>query len=727
MSVFRKDAAGNLKKIGGFVEKRFNPRYFICPRSTSDGKEIYTVPEEATDYYKKINAYTVYYLGFSEPNTTTNPYLKFGEQVLPISDLAADPEGGVVDVGTLFGVLQMFTDETDTAIYFMSTIMPGNGIVGVSAKKLAAGADPTVENVGTEQKANFVFGIPEGAQGVPGKDGKDGTSLNIQPTIYESPDALPAFEDTNVNDAFVVKNTSDGYDMYFHATTGSTWTIIPNWGGVQGPEGPEGKQGKDGATGPTGLTALECSAHYTNGDLPVVGDTMLISSTLFNRTAVIGDNVLVVWQATTSNRSFIVSAEVTAVASNVTLKVINKTETTGLQGPIGPAGKDGATGPKGADGADGAPGPEGPQGPPGQDGAPGPEGPRGPAGDPAAVDSALSTTSVNTVQNKVVTEALNNKISKTGNQTITGTTSPVLELDSTGGYSGFVIRNAQNTEKFIFELSPEGVPYFVRRRISDGANLGLYKLPEYNGTDFQTLALLRDIPTPLEGLGIFRSSTSTSTGTTSITISTITVPTGRSLKVGDLIIANATYSYLYRVTAVGSTTVTVTYLTSLRGATGSSGSAGTNAPNFNLLTGYSGAWSVSYEGTGITVSKQGEYGEGLQAGVSKSSTSYVFPVVVANCSKTFTVTGTKTIAYGYSVSTVNLPLMKTTFEIINSSGTVVYTNDNSVVLGSRICGETRTVSLSAGTYKVRIKAQITAGGTLSNEIVWFASPCIVLA
>ena len=80
--------------------------------------------------------------------------------------------------------------------------------------------------------------------------------------------------------------------------------------------------------------------------------------------------------------------------------------------------------------------------------------------------------------------------------------------------------------------------------------------------------------TGAEGLGIFRSSASTGTGTTSITTSTITIPTGRTIKVGDLIIANSTYSYLYRVTAVNSSTVTVTYLTSLRGATGATGATG---------------------------------------------------------------------------------------------------------------------------------------------------------
>ena len=103
------------------------------------------------------------------------------------------------------------------------------------------------------------------------------------------------------------------------------------------------------------------------------------------------------------------------------------------------------------------------------------------------------------------------------------------------------------------------------------------ELTEYDGSAEETV----DLEDGLEGLGIFRSSYAASTSTTSISISTITVPEGRSLKVGDLIIANSTYSYLYRVTAVNDTTVTVTYLQSLRGATGSRGSSGTT-PNISI-------------------------------------------------------------------------------------------------------------------------------------------------
>lgn len=771
MGVYRKDDAGNIKKVGGFLEKRFNPTWFECVRTIENGVEVYTVPEAAKDYYT-LGFSKVYYFGIFEPNTTDNPKLNFFGQMLAIRDLT-QPDNNPAP-GTLAGVYQMFTEaaasgETaPTEMALMTTVFAGNMIAGVSAKGLEAGAQPTVENKGTEYRAELEFGIPKGDTGAPGKDGKDGTSLDIQQEIYESPADLPAFETTTVNQAFVVKNDNDGYDMYFHAIDGTDWTVIPNWGGVQGPEGPEGKVGPEG---PEGKVVLQCLSVYTNGE-PAIDASMLISSTLFNRVAEVGDDTLVIWQA--SNRSWIVTAEVTAVASNVTLKCVNFIETTGLTGPTGPKGADGATGatgPAGADGKDGAPGAKGPMG--GiqlvatktqgaghmgitvyLDGSTvndsqigklclcavslgsryiagdivqinhesniysgvreydgvvlgnirGATGATGPQGDPAAVDSALSTTSVNTVQNKVVTNALNDKISKTGNQTITGDTSPVLDLNSTGGYSGFQLRNAQNTEKFMFELSPDGVPYFVRRRVSDGANLGVYKLPSYEGSDFQELALLRDIPTPLEGLGLFRTSTSTSTGTTSINISSITVPSGRTLKVGDLIIGNSTYSYLYRVTAVGSSTVTVTYLQSLRGATGATGpagSAGSNAPNFNLLTGNS--WSVYSSGTGLTTTMARNVGGTASIKMVCSSSSIQARTPILNCSKLFNVQDRATIRVGVTVSSTYLPT-GVKVEIMQGSTVVATHSSASSDYDSNvhITWLDFTQSLGAGTYTFRV-------------------------
>ena len=347
MSVYRKDDAGNIKKIGGFLEKRFNPTWFECARTLENGVEVYTVPEAAKDYYT-LGFSKVYYFGIFEPNTTDNPKLNFFGQILAIRDLT-QPDNNPAP-GTLAGVYQMFTEAATqgetapTEMALMTTVFAGNMIANVSAKALAAGAQPTVENKGTEYRAELEFGIPKGDTGAPGKDGKDGTSLDIQQQIYESPADLPAFAETTVNQAFVVKNTSDGYDMYFHAVDGTDWTIIPNWGGIQGPKG---DTGATGAQGPEGKPALQCSSVYTNGT-PAVDATLTISSTFFNRIAEVGDNTLVVWQANT--KSWLVLAEVTAVASNVTLKVVNFVETTGLTGPQGPQGATGATGATGKQG-----------------------------------------------------------------------------------------------------------------------------------------------------------------------------------------------------------------------------------------------------------------------------------------------------------------------------------------------------------------------------------------
>lgn len=87
----------------------------------------------------------------------------------------------------------------------------------------------------------------------------------------------------------------------------------------------------------------------------------------------------------------------------------------------------------------------------------------------------------------------------------------------------------------------------------------------------------------MNGLSMYRSNQTTrTTSSTYIYTNTIDVPDDRELQVGDLIIANSTYSYLYRVTNTANTAaVNVTYLQSLRGATGSRGATGTT-PNISV-------------------------------------------------------------------------------------------------------------------------------------------------
>lgn len=78
----------------------------------------------------------------------------------------------------------------------------------------------------------------------------------------------------------------------------------------------------------------------------------------------------------------------------------------GERGPQGVAGPAGPQGERGETGATGPAGPQGIQGIPGPVGPTGPQGPQGPQGEYAEVDSALSDTSENPVQNKVINGAL---------------------------------------------------------------------------------------------------------------------------------------------------------------------------------------------------------------------------------------------------------------------------------------------------------------------------------
>lgn len=73
--------------------------------------------------------------------------------------------------------------------------------------------------------------------------GDDGTSININGGIYKISD-LPSFDDTPVNDAFIVNDYEESedhrYDLYIRgkepvmAEEGGPWTVVEDWQGVQG-------------------------------------------------------------------------------------------------------------------------------------------------------------------------------------------------------------------------------------------------------------------------------------------------------------------------------------------------------------------------------------------------------------------------------------------------------------------------------------------------------------
>lgn len=91
-----------------------------------------------------------------------------------------------------------------------------------------------IANVRMTDVKNNVFtldlGLPRGA---------DGKSVNINGGIYKIAD-LPAFDDTPVNDAFIVDDEDGRYDLYIRgispviASEGGPWTVVEDWQGIQG-------------------------------------------------------------------------------------------------------------------------------------------------------------------------------------------------------------------------------------------------------------------------------------------------------------------------------------------------------------------------------------------------------------------------------------------------------------------------------------------------------------
>ena len=162
------------------------------------------------------------------------------------------------------------------------------------------------------------------------------------------------------------------------------------------------------------------------------------------------------------------------------------TGATGPQGPQGPQGETGAQGPTGATGATGATGPQGPTGPAGADGADGADGvsvvnvsvnasnhlivtlSSGLSVDAGAinvpsitVDSAISNTSENPVQNKVIYSALTNKQDKLEPEIVPGTLASVLGFASDrsvtdGKITAPLIDSGNATNKYVLTADGNG-------------------------------------------------------------------------------------------------------------------------------------------------------------------------------------------------------------------------------------------------------------------------------
>lgn len=135
-------------------------------------------------------------------------------------------------------------------------------ISGATISTLPAGAEATVTMGGTSSNRTFNFGVPQGAQGIPGPAGADGTSVTIKGTL-PGVGSLP--ESGAPGDAWLIAGN-------LWVWTGSDWENVgPIQGpkgdpGAQGEQGPKGDPGMDGAPGEQGIQGVQGPKGDTGAD-----------------------------------------------------------------------------------------------------------------------------------------------------------------------------------------------------------------------------------------------------------------------------------------------------------------------------------------------------------------------------------------------------------------------------------------------------------------------------
>ena len=191
---------------------------------------------------------------------------------------------------------------------------------------------------------------PQGPQGIQGPQGPQGAKGDAGEPFkiagkLTSTSLLPDPSTVDRNTAYLIPDASEPgtYDMY--VITGTDTLMWDNAGHVQsieGPQGPQGAQGPTGATGPqgeAGKDALEYGYTHTEqyeGDIANEYITLDING--FNRTPVVGDKFLLVFNVTESGKTYIAPFTIKQVATDTVQANLDGANPFSITGPQGEAG-----------------------------------------------------------------------------------------------------------------------------------------------------------------------------------------------------------------------------------------------------------------------------------------------------------------------------------------------------------------------------------------------------
>ena len=462
---------------------------------------------------------------------------------------------------------------------------------------------------------------PQGSQGIQGPQGPQGAKGDPgDPFVIAGKLAnaslLPDPISVGRNTAYLIPDAGEAgtYDMY--VITGTDTLMWDNAGHVQsveGPQGPPGAQGPTGATGPQGekgATGAQGQSIFFIDEPISTGTTAVTLANVTNpngKAIQIGDILVSSYADTIGAMAYIAAISGGLAQIDYVDSLKGEKGEQGIQGPPGARGPQGiqgqqgiqgakgdagATGPQGPTGPKGATGEQGPQGiqgqqgiqgaigPKGETGAQGPQGAKGEKGasgndfvviGTVASSSALPTTAkagdayfvgLTAPRDIWAFDGVTNTWVNQGQ--LQGPQGPQGEQGETGAQGPQGIQGAQGPQGIQGEKGdtgaqgPQGDP---------GATGAAGPAGEQGPQGIQGPQGPQGIQGD-EGLSIYVTSAAISSGTTSIALNTITVPSGRALQVGDLLISSntSTPSAFARITALTSTAATVVYVTTPQGS-----------------------------------------------------------------------------------------------------------------------------------------------------------------